>query len=89
MALGLLIISRQFQEFIPTTAHPWCDIHSISINIVECGGTRAGVQVSRKKFYAYIHLNYARVEFYLVFKKKKKKVYSEKKMYHSPLILAT
>ena len=35
MALGLLIISHQFQEFIPTAAHPWCDIHSISINV--CG----------------------------------------------------
>ena len=31
-----------------------------------------GVQVSRREFYTYIHLDYVRVEFYLVKKKKKK-----------------
>ena len=34
---------------------------------------RAGVQVSRMKLYTHIHLNYFRVEFYLVSKKEKKK----------------
>ena len=44
---------------------------------VECGGIRAGVQVFRRKFYAHIHLNYVRVEFYLVLKKKKKCLFRE------------
>ena len=43
------------------------------ISISDCGvwGERVGVQVSRKEFHTHIHLDYARVEFYLVKKKKK------------------
>ena len=36
--------------------------------------TRAGVQVSRKEFHTHIHLDYVRVEFYLVLKIKIKKI---------------
>ena len=35
-------------------------------------GARTGVQVSKREFYIHIHLDYARIEFYLVLKKKKK-----------------
>ena len=35
-------------------------------------GAKAGVQVSRRELHTHIHLDYARVEFYLVLKKKKK-----------------
>ena len=35
-------------------------------------GARARVQVSRRELHTHIHLDYVRVEFYLVKKKKKK-----------------
>ena len=33
-------------------------------------GTRAGVQVSKREFHTHIHLDYFRVKFYLINKKK-------------------
>ena len=38
-----------------------------------CGvwGIKAGVQVSKREFHTHIHLDYVKVEFYLVSKKKK------------------
>ena len=47
-------------------AHLWCDGHSTSISACEVWGVRAGVQVSKREFHTYIHLNQAKVEFYLV-----------------------
>ena len=51
-----------------TTAHPWCDDQSTSISTCEVWGARAGVQVSGKELHTHIHLDYVRVEFYLVSK---------------------
>ena len=53
-----------------TTAHSWCDGHSTDISACEVWGERAKVQVSRRKFHTHIHLDYARIKFYLVSKKK-------------------
>ena len=52
--------------YIYTTAYPRCDGHSISISACGVWGVRARVQISRKEFHTHIHLDYARVEFYLV-----------------------
>ena len=45
-------------------AHPLCGGYSISINAYRVWrkGERVGVQVSRREFYIYIHLDYVRVE---------------------------
>ena len=43
------------------TAHPWCDGHSTSISTC---------RVSKRELHTHIHLDYVRVEFYLVSKKK-------------------
>ena len=54
MALGLLIISRQFQEFIPTTTHSWYDIHSTSINICGVWGDKGrGSSLQEKVLHTY------------------------------------
>ena len=52
------------------TIHPQCGGHSTSINTYGVWGVRARVQVSRREFHTYIHLNQTRVEF-LSCKKKK------------------
>ena len=39
------------------TAHLWCDSHFTSISTCELLEVRAGVQVSRRKFYTHIHLD--------------------------------
>ena len=55
-------------------AHLLCGGYFISINAYRVWGKgeRVGVQVFRREFYIYIHLNYVRVEI-LSCKKKKKK----------------
>ena len=77
MALGLLIISHQFQEFIPTAAHPWCDIHSISINV--CGvweDKGRGSSLQEKVLHTYtLKLSYSRI--LSCIKKKKKSLFRE------------
>ena len=55
------------------TAHPWCDGHCISISACGVWEVRAGVQVFKREFHIHIHLDYVRVEYYLVYIKKKKK----------------
>ena len=40
-----------------TIVHPWCGGHSTSINACGVWGVRVGVQVSRREFHTYIHLN--------------------------------
>ena len=45
-----------------------------------CPNTRVGVQVSRREFDTHIQLDYVRIEFYLVFKKKKKVTHNQKEM---------
>ena len=57
---------------INTTIHPYCDDHFTSISACGVWGVRAGIQVSRRELHTHIHLDYVRVEFYLVSKKKKK-----------------
>ena len=51
---------------------PWYDGHSISISACGVWGVKAEVQVSRRKLRIHIYLDYVRVEFYLISKKKKK-----------------
>ena len=55
-----------------TTAHPWCDGYSTNISACGVWGAQAGVQVSKKELHTHIHLDQAKVEFYLVSTKKKK-----------------
>ena len=40
-----------------TTAYPWCDGHSTSINVCGVLGARAGVQISKTKLHTHIHLD--------------------------------
>ena len=54
-----------------TTAHLWCDGHSTSISACGVCEARVTVQVFRRELHIHIHLDYTRVEFYLVSKKKK------------------
>ena len=49
-----------------TTTHPWCDGHSTGTNTCEVWEARTGVQVSMRKFHTHIHLDYVKVEFYLI-----------------------
>ena len=77
-----------------TTAHLWCDGHSISINACGMWGARAGVQASKRELHTHIYLNQVRVEILSCIKKKKKKpqqpniqpihLYSQKQI-HMPL----
>ena len=55
-----------------TTAHPWCDGYSTSISVCGVWGAKAGVQISRRELHTHIHLDQAKVEFYLVSTTKKK-----------------
>ena len=64
-----------------TTAHLWCDGHSTSISACGVWEARTRVQVSRREFHIHIYLDYTRVEFYLVSKKKKKKLCFQIKIY--------
>ena len=59
---------KRFLNYI--SAHSWCDSRSTSISVCRIWGIRAGVQVSRREFYTYIHVDYARVEFLFYIKKK-------------------
>ena len=43
--------------------HPWRSDHFTSINAGRVWRIRVGVQVSKRKFYTHIHLDYTRVEF--------------------------
>ena len=52
-----------------TTTYSWCDGHSISISACRVWRVKAEVQVFKREIYTHIHLDYARVEFYLVLKK--------------------
>ena len=49
-----------------TTVHPYCDGHSISISVCEVWRAKIEVQVSRRELHTHIHLDYARIKFYLV-----------------------
>ena len=60
---------KRFLNYI--TAYSWCDSHSISISACRIWGIKAGVQVPRREFHTYIHVDYARVEFLFYIKKKK------------------
>ena len=55
-----------------TTAHLWCNGHSTSINACRVWGVKAGVQVFRREFHTYIHLDYIRVEIISSIKNKNK-----------------
>ena len=55
-----------------TTAHLWCDGHSTSISACGVCEARVTVQVFRRELHIHIYLDYTRIEFYLVSKKKKK-----------------
>ena len=57
---------------IHSTAHLLCDDHSTSISVCGVWGVRARVQVYKGEFHAHIHLDFVRLEFYFVSKKKKK-----------------
>ena len=52
-----------------STTHFWCDDYSTNISICEVYGTKAGVQVCRRELHIHIHLDYVKVEFYIVSKK--------------------
>ena len=54
-----------------TSLVPWCDGHSTIISTCRVWGVRVEIQASKKEFHTHIHLNYIRVKFYLVKKKKK------------------
>ena len=40
-----------------SSAHPWCDDHSTNISAYKVWEVRIGIQVSKKEFYIYIHLD--------------------------------
>ena len=40
-----------------TTVHPWCGVHSTSINYCGVWGARVGIQVFKKEFHIHIHLD--------------------------------
>ena len=63
----LLVVSYEF-----TTMHSWYDGHSISISACEVWEKRTGIQVSKREFHTYIHLDYVRVKILSCIKKKKK-----------------
>ena len=67
-------IKKKRKKFTIFATYPWCDDHSTSISACEVWGARVGVQVSKREFHTHLHLNQARVEFYLVLKKKKKRI---------------
>ena len=54
-----------------TIAHLWCDGHSTNISACGVWEARTRVQVSKRELHIHIYLDYIRVEFYLVSKKKK------------------
>ena len=45
-----------------TTAYPWCDDHSTSISVFKVWEAKIRVQVSKREFNTYIHLNWVRVD---------------------------
>ena len=53
-----------------TTAYPWCDGHFTSISACGVWGTKAGIQVSKRKLYTHIQLDYARIKILSCIKKK-------------------
>ena len=59
---------KRFLNYI--TTYSWCDSHSTSISACRIWGINVGVQVSRKEFHTYIHVDYVRVEFLFYIKKK-------------------
>ena len=65
-----MIIPSHQGGAIVTPQVPWYDSHSTSINACSVWEVRTGVQVFRREFRTHIHLDYVRVEFYLVSKKK-------------------
>ena len=73
--LCIIIVGRKTYHRLldHTTTHCWCDSHFTNINAYEVWGVRVGIQVFRKEFHTYIHLNYIRVEFLSCIKKKKMK----------------
>ena len=40
-----------------TTAYPWCDDHSTSISVFKVWEAKIRVQVSKREFNTYIHLD--------------------------------
>ena len=52
-------------------AHFWCDGHSSSISICGVWGVKAEIQVTRRRLYTYIHLDWVRVKFLSYIIKKK------------------
>ena len=62
----LLVVSYEF-----TTMHSWYDGHSISISACEVWEKRTGIQVSKREFHTYIHLDYVKVKILSCIKKKK------------------
>ena len=53
------------------TAHHWGDGYFISISVCGVWEIKTEIQVSRRELHTQIHLEYARVECYLISKKKK------------------
>ena len=45
----------------PTTAHPQCDGHLTCINACGVWGARVEIQVFKREFHTYIHLDLVRV----------------------------
>jgi len=56
-----------------TTAHSQYSGHSTSINACGVWGARVKIQVFKREFHTYIHLNYSRIEFLSCIEKNKKR----------------
>ena len=54
---NLLAYLGQVKNFSLFTAYHWCDSYSTSINTYEVWEIKSEVQVFRRKFYTYIHLD--------------------------------
>ena len=63
-----------FNMYNCTTAHPWCDGHSISKSTCGVCGARAEIQVSRRELHTHIHLNQDEVKILSWIKKKKTRI---------------
>ena len=51
-----------FNTHICTTAHFYCSGHFTNINACRVWEARARIQVSKKEFHTYIHLDYVRIK---------------------------
>ena len=53
-----------------STAHLWQhSSHSTNINVCRVWWVRVGIQILRREFHAYIHLDYVRIKFLFYIKK--------------------